>query len=89
VSIFDHDNNPYVPADTDVIRFALKKTFADAEPLIVKQIPVKTMELRLESEDTKQLEVGAYVYDIEITMGDGIVDTFIDRQKFIVTDEVH
>ena len=29
-----------------------------------------------------------YVYDIEITMADGTVDTFIDRAKFIVTEEV-
>jgi hypothetical protein len=48
------------------------------------------MGLRLESEETKLLRAGGepYVYDIEITMEDGTVDTFIDRGKFIVTEEV-
>lgn len=33
-------------------------------------------------------EGSAYVYDIQVTMEDGTVDTFIDRARFIVTEEV-
>jgi hypothetical protein len=48
------------------------------------------MLLRLEAEETKLLTAGwvPYVYDIQITMEDGTVDTFIDRAKLIVTEEV-
>ncbi len=55
-----------------------------------KIIPHDSMNLRLESEETKLLKAGGlpYVYDIEITMADGTVDTFIERAKFVVTEEV-
>jgi len=74
----------------DVIRFALKQKYRDREPLLRKEIPHDSMGLRLESEETKLLRAGGvpYVYDIEITMEDGTVDTFIDRGKLIVTEEV-
>jgi hypothetical protein len=59
-------------------------------PLIWKSIPNETLRLFLDAEDTKRLSVecSPYVYDIQITMADGTVDTFIDRGKFIVTEEV-
>jgi hypothetical protein len=88
VSITDADGNEYIPTEDDKIRFALKKEYNDKKTLIVKDIPYDTLILRLESEDTKKLEPGDYRYDIEITLSDGTVDTFIDRQKFVITEEV-
>lgn len=88
VTITDADGNEYIPVAEDSIRFALKKDYSDRNALIVKTIPYDTMILRLESTDTKILKPGEYHYDIEITLSDGTVDTFLDRQKFIVTDEI-
>lgn len=84
------DGNEYVPTSEDVIRFALKKKYSDTECLIYKDIPYDTMVLKLEPEDTKNLEQNnrKYVYDIEITMGDGTVDTFIPEATLILTNEV-
>lgn len=79
----------YIPSEEDQIRFALKKDYSDKKALIIKEIPYDTLILRLEAEDTKKLTPGEYRYDIEITLSDGTVDTFIDRKKFIVTEEVY
>lgn len=80
---------PYEVQAGDVIRFALKKTYQDAEPLIEKTIDNETLGLQLEPEDTKELPFGSYVYDIEITMEDGTVDTFIAEANLTLAKEVH
>lgn len=84
------DGSAYQPQEGDAIRFALKQRYEDLEPLLLKPIPNDTLRLRLESAETKRLRAGwvPYVYDLQITFADGSVDTFIDRAKFIVTDEV-
>ena len=56
ISITDADGNEYTPAPTDTLRFALKKDYNDKKTLIYKNIPVDTMLLRVEAEDTKKLE---------------------------------
>ena len=80
----------YIPSDGDVIRFAMKKEYNDPEPLILKTIPNDTMILRLESSETKNLEVSKvpYVYDIELTTVAGTVDTFLSGTLYL-TEEVH
>lgn len=85
----------YVPQNGDVIRFALKRAamksdksdFLDEKPLVVTTIPNDTLLLRLNPQDTKKLPFGKYHYDIEITMSDGFVDTFLDG-AFYLTAEV-
>lgn len=90
------DSEPYTPVEGDSVRFALKsglnstgKEMKESTPLILKDIPIGTMILRLEPEDTKALSFGDYVYDIEITFSNGVVDTFIANSKFKLTPEVH
>ena len=84
------DGSEYEPAGTDRIRFALKRKYSDACVLISKEIDPVGRILFLSSEETKKLRPDwkPYVYDIELTTADGRVDTFIDRGKFIVTEEV-
>lgn len=93
VGIVDTDGNTYEPQEGDTIRFALKKSYNDARPLILKDIPIDTMELRLEPSDTKSLDAGSvkgkYVYDIELTKEDGTVDTFIARAEWLILEEVY
>lgn len=88
--------NPYTPQSGDSIRFAMKTPkmnskrteYVDAEPLLIKTIPIDTMILRLDPQDTKSIGFGDYVYDIELTFSDGRVDTFIHDAKITLTPEV-
>ena len=91
------DGTAYEPSPGDVIKFALKRSrmltgntaFYDKEPLVIKDIPVSTMELRLDPEDTKDLPFGLYKYDIELTREDGVVSTPIANEDFEITPEVY
>lgn len=71
------DNEVYTPQFGDVIRFAMKQSYTSSKVLIDKRIPIDTLTLKLDPSDTKSLNFGKYVYDIEITFSTGDVDTFI------------
>lgn len=78
----------YTPEAGDVIRFAMKKEYTDALPILSKTIPNDTCLLVIDPLDTKSLAFGQYVYDIEITEADGTVDTFIAEAAFNIAPEV-
>jgi len=92
----EQDGEPYIPKDGDVVRFYLKHeplngkrtAYKDPEPLITKNVPITTMVLSLEPEDTKPLDFGNYKYDLEITLSDGRVDTFINNADLTLLPEV-
>lgn len=78
----------YTPVAGDSLRFALKTSFTSPKVLILKPIPIETCVLHLQPSDTKKLDFGKYVYDIEITFANGDVDTFIQGQ-FDIKPEVY
>ena len=85
----------YTPTGSDTVTFALKhktmtvggKRYVDETPLIMRSIPISTMLLQLYPGDTKDLDFGEYVYDIEL-VHDGKPDTFINNAKMIILPEV-
>ena len=88
IIITDVDGNEYIPAPTDQLRFALKEDYNDKKTLIYKEIPIDTQILRVDTEDTKKLtQPGTYVFDIQLTYGDNIVDTIISG-RLKLTQEV-
>lgn len=87
LSLLLRDGSEYVPTSSDTVRFAMKKRYKDAEPLVSVEIPHETMILQIDSDDTKDLRFGDYVYDIEITYADGVVDTFL-AGNLTLTEEV-
>lgn len=73
------DGEPYVPEQTDVIRFAVSKGYdGEIGYELIKSvvIPNNTLTFTLASEDTK-LAYRKYNYDVEVTHADGCVDTFL------------
>ena len=88
IGITNPDGTPYEPDEGDTIRFAMKKDYNDETVLVEKNIPTDTLILTLEPSDTKPLEFGDYVYDIQLTKYSGEIDTFITKSKLILTEEV-
>lgn len=88
ISITQSDGSPYLPIEGDTVRFAMKSSYTEEEPLLVKDIPIETMKLILEPEDTKALAFGKYVYDVQLTKITGEVDTFITKGTIKITEEV-
>ena len=89
IEIKNQAGTTYTPQEGDSVRFALKKHYRDAEPLILKQIDTDTLLLVLSPQETKELKVGGYVYDVELTKANGDVDTFIHEAQLQITHEVH
>lgn len=88
ITVTNADGSPYVPEETDIIRFAMKQSYEDSSPLVTKIIPHDTLILQLDPSDTKPLAFGRYVYDVQLTNGDGEVDTFITKGSIRLTEEV-
>lgn len=61
VSLYNQDGTEYEPASGDVIRFAMKKEYTDALPVLSKTIPNETCLLVIDPLDTKSLAFGQYV----------------------------
>lgn len=84
------NDTPYVPAEGDAIRFAVKRNYSDTRALLKIDVPTDEtpLVLHIKPTDTKKLPYGTYKYDIQLTKADGTVDTFIDRATFTLTEEV-
>lgn len=87
------DGGEYTPVTGDRIRFALKRRYNDNFPVFIKEIAIGDLILQIDPEDTKRLNFGEYVYDIEITFANGDVDTFIGKDptspaRFFLVEEV-
>lgn len=78
----------FTPRPSDTIRFAMKKNINDLEVVLTKSIPIDTLMFELAPNETKELDYGSYVYDMEYTGVDGRVDTFL-KGKFTLTEEVY
>ena len=82
------NGEPYTPAQGSVIRFAMKLKYTDEDPVLVKLVPIDTLLLEIEPEDTSDLIMKkTYVYDIQLTDENGYVDTFISG-TFTIGEEV-
>ena len=88
ITISNPDGTIYTPQEGDKVRFAMKQDIESEELLIFRDIPIDTMELVLYPGDTKGLDYGSYVYDIQLTKANGDVDTFITKSKLKLTEEV-
>ena len=85
-SVNTKDGEPYTVKTDDVLTMTVKQDYND-EPLIEKKI-TGTTTFHIEPGDTKDLEFGTYVYDVQVTMANGDNFTFIADKKFKITNEV-
>lgn len=82
---------PYVPSSLDRIFFAVKdRDKPDIEPLFSVEIPIDTLILRVEHDETDKLKYRTkpYYYDVELVLPDNTHKTFISNLLYS-TREVH
>lgn len=85
LTILDADGNPYTPSEGDVIKFSVKKSWQDTEYAIQKTI---TDTIHIEPADTAGLDIGDYVYDVQIALENGDVNTIIPPSVLTIEPEV-
>ena len=77
----------YTPTAEDTVTMTIKKTALDAAPCVQLIVPGGEV-LHIKPEDTKAMAFGKYVYDVQITMADGVVYTIIPPATFELLKEV-
>lgn len=88
LALTDGDGETYTPDEEATIRFAMKASYSDEDVVLEKSVPVDTLLLEIEPEDTAELEMRkTYVYDIQLTDENSRVDTFLIG-KFKIGEEV-
>lgn len=86
----EKDGETYTPETGDAIRIACSDGYEGQELYALQfseTIPNDTLTVTIPAETTGQLEYLTYNYDVEITHGDGTIDTVISA-KLTITGEV-
>ena len=86
---FTLDNHEFV--DGDVVYFSVKRSPKDNNYIINKEITNfdgNKAIISLDSNDTR-ISKGKYWYDIQCNLADGRVDTVINKERFIVLEDVN
>ena len=86
---FTLDNHEFV--DGDVVYFSVKRSTKDTSYIINKEITNfngNTATIELLSDDTR-IPKGKYWYDIQCNLVDGRVDTVVNKERFIILEDVN
>lgn len=86
ITLYDEDGSEYIPDQNDTLTFYLLKKNCDdlSDALIVKDIPVSTMQLELEPSDSMGLGTGTYPYKIRLRDSVGHEWTVVKSQIKII-----
>lgn len=79
--------NDYSLSQGDQVKLTVKKNIRDSKAAITKVVTEFTEGkaiISLEEKDTKNLIAGDYVYEIEVRLANGTIDTIIQASKFKV-----
>ena len=87
VLITDLNGDTYSLQEGDKLLFTIKRNCKTAEIIIQKDISADQV-ISLEHNDTKDLDYGSYVFDVQCTLADGQVYTVIEPHPFIIEKEV-
>ena len=68
ITLYDEEGSEYIPQEGETVTFYLMKKNCDdlTEAILVKDIPVSTMQLELEPSDTTDLPTATYAYRIRL-----------------------
>ena len=89
-AIFNLNISDYNFVEGDVVYFTVKKSIKDKEyalQKVVTEFNENTAKFKLNKEDTN-IKAGNYIYDIQVSLQDGRVDTIVLPSKFEVLEGV-
>lgn len=86
LNITDANGDAYTPAETDVIKFTMKKNCETTD--IILQKTLVNQIISIEPADTADLNYGAYYFDVQLETAGGDVYTVVSPHKFIIDKEV-
>lgn len=87
VEIINDAGDIYTLEDGDVCEFTVKKYTTSNEVILKKQIT--NGEMKINPDDTRNLDYGIYYYDVQVTMKNGDVCTVIPPNVFHICEEVN
>ena len=96
-TIIDNDGNPYILTENDKCYFTVKKRFECENYIFQKQwldgisynATTQKYEIQIAQNDTSDLPISMYVYDIKVKIGTEIVKTLIKGTINIINNATH
>ena len=82
------DGTPYEFEEGDSVVFAAKQNKYDTEPAFTIEADLETKTISFSEEDTKNLELGKYIWELSLNKADGYRCTFIANKVMKLTVEV-
>lgn len=86
--LFLPDGTPYEFEEGDNVVFAAKQNKYDIEPALMIEVDLETKSITFSEEDTKNLEIGKYIWELSLNKADGYRCTFIANKVLKLTMEV-
>lgn len=83
----DIDSSEYNMQDGDTLTLTVKKSVKDTDFSFQKKV-AGTANIKIEPDDTKNLAVGKYKYDVQLNVANGDVFTIIPVTAFELLEEV-
>lgn len=87
IKVIKKDGSLYTMNPSDKLILTIKKHTLDNTPLLQKEV-VGTTVIMLNPEDTKTLEFGRHVYDVQLTAHNGSIYTVVPSSEFVIAEEV-
>lgn len=87
VKITIGESDLYEVQANDILTLRVKKSLADKEPCIIKEIQGHS-DFHFKPEDTENLHFGKYIYSVRLFTADGDKYTVIDKKVFEIAEVV-
>lgn len=84
IEIYDAQGTPYELEEGDKVEFTVKEN-VHMKTAVIKKVGTQ---IQIKPEDTASLSYKTYVYDVQVTLRDGTVDTIIPPSTFEILSEV-
>jgi hypothetical protein len=89
VFLYNQDKTPHILIEGETLTLSVKRKITDITPIFQKVLKQgDELVFVFLPEDTKNLDFGAYKYDVEFNTADGKPDTIITPHDFIIGEEV-